>query len=445
MLLGLIIIYKKKRFAFSNRELLDLAKAELNKKFNTNGTRTLNLPGTGDKETPYVINTINDWIKAVRILEEAQAAQRYIFFNIRDRLIRVSVEDKYVADFGPIVLTDPRVMLMRKTLADSNDRPRNADMNSMRIIVAMYAAIQFLNEGPVLTKEMMALFLLSFYGFLIASLFFPQNYVTSRWEEIVTEIRGEIDAIEGLRPSYRDMQSYFKDLEDDENPAEFIREIIRQPYPNAGAILEIFPLICATLILGEGSRNRMSVVVTLMLLDFIQNQICYGNDNKKIITLYKALSSHHVGNRSHVDGYGKIVNEDIDANGDGERRWGGKLPMANDGSFLETRNERGAFANPLNKVRQKEGSTLIRWLGLRTKSNLEALGGCVAKDGIHVVKATPQNQGDLNRACKKLKLAHPDDPDRELIKNYFGKQIQLRLETPEVFGMKSKTLAFFPS
>lgn len=134
-------------------------------------------------------------------------------------------------------------------------------------------------------------------------------------------------------------------------------------------------LLAAAWFLAEVDRNPRSLLSGLMLLDFIEKGIKYGNSAQdehigskpftweKVLWHPEMIDFHVSGgnapdpNRKERDLYGKAVSLD---------NWGGKHPMAHTGS--EQQGKQSPGIGGLTPVHQKEASMLIRWLYHKLKN-----------------------------------------------------------------------------
>jgi len=164
-------------------------------------------------------------------------------------------------------------------------------------------------------------------------------------------------------PSYQKFEQAFQnDLHylSDVELAKLSRQLLSgtqvKSYPNYLPNLLVAWFICET------SRNNLSMLSSLILLDFMQTQIKYYSDGYNFYEFRHILRNPRVGLRGVVihDVYGRKFGPD---------EWGGMHPMACEGSYKASsplqpkKNKTNNYATELlTIVRQKEGSLILHWL-----------------------------------------------------------------------------------
>jgi len=123
-------------------------------------------------------------------------------------------------------------------------------------------------------------------------------------------------------------------------------------------MFQALPALIVTLVVAEVNRNRLSWLTTLILMDFIEARVPYGQAGNKFYTWFNLLWDTEQAVNYNAFGYPKDAHE-----------WGGKHPMAHTGSFSEQKSDPWQLRWPLTSSRQKEGSLLIRWLARQLQRN----------------------------------------------------------------------------
>ena len=172
------------------------------------------------------------------------------------------------------------------------------------------------------------------------------------------------------------MQRYFdhrvglgQNLQNDIDIVQIFRRLVRGDNPDLNYNAFGVPLLVAIFLLGEFSRNYMSIYSTLILLDFIESQVTYGNG--KHYSWHKVLWHTKEVDDDVFNAYGTSLDFS---------RWGGKHSMTHQDSFTEQKKDKHGrviqydLSWPLSTSRQKEGSLIIRWLHyqlLKNNANLQ--------------------------------------------------------------------------
>jgi hypothetical protein len=144
-----------------------------------------------------------------------------------------------------------------------------------------------------------------------------------------------------------------------ENLAKYMRSLLKGEVAKIDNLYHPMVVLTVAWFLAETGRNPLTSMITMMMLDLIEEQIPYNSnpDVKKYYNWRDVIWNYNIVNNS-------LTSDEREQTYSQQEGWAGKHPMCHSGSFarLFSKDRFPPIEDSLDQVRQKEGSILINWL-----------------------------------------------------------------------------------